>query len=73
MNQNKNTALRQAAMTFVVKLVFYTAVIWFLGWVELDTPVWILAIGVLGLSAISGWEIYREWKKHFERRNQWED
>ena len=71
MNQNKKLALRQATLTFIAKIVLYTAALWFLGWEQFNAPIWLLTLGVVGFSALSGWEVHKQWQAHFERKKQW--
>lgn len=73
MTKSKTFALRQATFLFVVKCVVFLAVLWFVGWEKLPISPWILVVGIAVWSAHSGWEMYKDWKEHFERRKQWED
>ena len=64
-------ALRQAAFTFVAKAVLLCVFVWFIGWENLNTPVWTIALGIALWCGSSSWEVYREWREHFRRKNQW--
>lgn len=73
MNNPKNFALRQALFAVLVKFAVLFGLWWLLfrgsntpdqNWIEIGVVVFLWCIA-------SGWDVYKSWKEHYQRKNQW--